>query len=52
MNRSRRKDQLLRRAATGLLEAVRKFWKVNRHRELEALYRRISPSLTQQDQVA
>lgn len=45
-------DQPLRWTATGLLEAERKFRKVKGFRELEALHRRINPSLTQQVRVA
>jgi putative transposase len=45
-------DQPLRWTATGLLEAERKFRKVKGFRELEALLRRINPSLTQQVRVA
>jgi putative transposase len=45
-------DQPLRWTATGLLEAERKFRKVKGFRDLEALHRRINPSLTQQVRVA
>lgn len=60
-------DQALRWAATGLLEAERKFRRVKGYRELERLHRRLNPdcacprcqahrarntSLTQQEQVA
>ncbi len=60
-------DQALRWAATGLLEAERKFRRVKGYRELEVLHRRLNPhcacprcaayrvksaSLTQQEQVA
>lgn len=45
-------DQALRRTATGLLEAERKFLKVKGVREPAALQRKLNPSLTQQAQVA
>ena len=45
-------DQPLRWTATGLLEAEKKFRKVKGFRELEALHRKLNPSLTQQAQVA
>jgi putative transposase len=45
-------DQPLRWTATGLLEAERKFRKVKGFRKLDALHRRINPSLTQQARVA
>jgi transposase-like protein len=45
-------DQPLRWAATGLLEAEKKFRKVKGFRELELLQRKLNPSLTQQKQVA
>ena len=45
-------DQSLRWTATGLLEAEQKFRRVKGYRELEALQRRLNPSLTQQVQVA
>ena len=45
-------DQPLRWAATGLLEAEKKFRKVKGFRELELLQRKLNLSLTQQKQVA
>ena len=47
-----REEDKLRRTATGLLEAQKKFRRVKGHRELELLHRRMNPSLTQQAQVA
>ncbi len=45
-------DQSLRWTATGLLEAEKTFRKVKGYRELEALHRRLNPSLTEQVRVA
>jgi transposase-like protein len=52
VKRWRAGDHALRWTATGLLEAERKFRKVKGYRELEALHRKLNPSLTQQKQVA
>jgi putative transposase len=52
VKRWRAGDQPLRWTATGLLEAEKKFRKVKGYRQLEALHRRINPSLTQQVRVA
>ncbi len=52
VKRWRAGDQPMRWTATGLLEAQKKFRKVKGFRQLEALHRRINPSLTQQVRVA
>jgi hypothetical protein len=52
VKRWRAGNQALRWTATGLLEAEKKFRKVKGHRELEVLYRKLNPALTQQEQVA
>ena len=52
VKRWRAGDHALRWAATGLLEAEKKFRKVKGFRELEILQRKLNPSLTQQEQVA
>jgi len=45
-------NQARRWRATRLLEAEKKFRKVKGYRELEVLYRKLNPALTQQEQVA
>ncbi len=52
VKRWRAGDQPMRWTATGLLEAQKKFRKVKGFRQLQALHRRINPSLTQQVRVA
>ena len=52
VKRWRAGNQALRWTATGLLEAEKKFRKVKGYRALEALQRKLNPSLTQQAQVA
>jgi transposase-like protein len=52
VKRWRAGDHALRWAATGLLEAEKKFRRVKGYRELEILQRKMNPSLTQQEQVA
>jgi hypothetical protein len=52
VKRWREGAQALRWTATGLLEAQKKFRRVKGYRELEALQRRINPSLTQKARVA
>jgi hypothetical protein len=52
VKRWREGEQALRRTATGLLEAQKKFRRVKGYRELELLHRRMNSSLTQQAQVA
>jgi hypothetical protein len=52
VKRWREGAQTLRWAATGLLEAQKKFRRVKGYRELESLNRKLNPSLTQQAQVA
>ena len=52
VKRWREAEQVLRWAATGLLEAQKKFRKVKGFRELQVLHRKLNPSLTQQPQVA
>jgi hypothetical protein len=52
VKRWRAGDQPLRWTATGLLETEKKFRKVKVFRQLEVLYRRTKPSLTQQVRVA
>jgi hypothetical protein len=52
VKRWRAGDHALRWAATGLLEAEKKFRRVKGYRELEILKHRLNPSLTQQEQVA
>lgn len=52
VKRWRAGDHALRRTATGLLEAEKKFHKVKGYRQLESLRRKLDPSLTQQEQVA
>ena len=52
VKRRREGEQALRWAATGSLEAQKKFLRVKGYRELELLHRRMNPSLTQQAQVA
>ncbi len=52
VKRWREGEQVLRWAATGLIEAQKKFRRVKGFRELEVLQRKLNPSLTQQEQVA
>ena len=52
VKRWREGKQVLRWAATGLIEAQKKFRRVKGFRELEVLQRKLNPSLTQQEQVA
>jgi putative transposase len=52
VKRWREGEQVLRWAATGLIEAQKKFRRVKGFRELEVLHRKLNPSLTQKEQVA